>query len=87
MGLKRKTKAEPKIETDPENEKGWIWSYPYPKRHYFVKLKSLCGRATIPGPTGLRAEARDRENNCSECMRLLEKNLSWKNSRDTSFLS
>jgi hypothetical protein len=31
-------------------QRGWFWTYPEPKRHYFVDKKSLCGKVSLPIP-------------------------------------
>jgi hypothetical protein len=51
--------------------KGWYWAYPYPKRHYFVDNVSLCKKVKIPGSDKLFAESMDTSNNCPECLKAL----------------
>jgi hypothetical protein len=47
---------------------GWYWGYPNPKRHYFVKGKSLCGKVESLGGD-MRPESHDNSNNCPECVK------------------
>ena len=51
---------------------GWYWAYPLPKRHFFVKGKSLCGKATVYGGD-MRPDSQDTANNCPECVRAAAK--------------
>ena len=61
----------------PQQSEGWYWAYPYPKRHYFVNGKSLCGKVSIPGGQ-MRPDSKDVANNCPECMQAVAKRVGAK---------
>lgn len=70
---KKKLDAQAAKTTKPmEPSEGWKFLIGVPKAHYFVNMRSLCGRWGTLGDGGLELGNDDSPDNCKECVKRLK---------------